>query len=81
MSIGASCNFVMSALLAFSASHLEWIAGEPPVSNNAYFHRGQALHGLEEAIGNFSKRNSDTVLAASIILSWESTEWYVDSFS
>lgn len=41
----------------------------------AYQHRGLALKGLQEAIGRFSKGNSDAVLAASILLSWQATDW------
>lgn len=41
----------------------------------AYQHRGLALKGLQEAIGRFSKQNSDAVLAASILLSWQATDW------
>jgi len=41
----------------------------------AYQHRGSALKGLQEAIGAFSKENSDAVLAASILLSWQATDW------
>jgi hypothetical protein len=43
----------------------------------AYEHRGIALKGLHEAIGSFSRENSDAVLAASLLLSWQATEWYV----
>jgi hypothetical protein len=42
----------------------------------AYEHRGVALKGLHEAIGAFSRENSDAVLAASLLLSWQATEWY-----
>jgi hypothetical protein len=41
----------------------------------AYEHRGVALKGLHEAIGAFSRENSDAVLAASLLLSWQATEW------
>jgi len=43
----------------------------------AYEHRGIALKGLQEAIGAFSPQNSDAVLAASLLLSWQATEWLV----
>lgn len=45
----------------------------------AYEHRGIALKGLHEAIGGFSPHNSDAVLAASLLLSWQATEWSVFS--
>ena len=43
--------------------------------NLAYFHAGVALKGLQEAIGNFSQENSDAVLAASILLAWQASDW------
>jgi hypothetical protein len=43
----------------------------------AYEHRGIALKGLHEDIGAFSRQNSDAVLAASLLLSWQATEWSV----
>lgn len=67
----------MNALLAFSATHLAWLTECPLVNNMAYEHRGVALKGLHEAIGSFSRQNSDAVLAASLLLSWQTTEWCV----
>jgi hypothetical protein len=67
----------MNALLALSATHLAWLTDCPLAANMAYEHRGTALKGLHEAIGNFSRQNSDAVLAASLLLSWQATEWYV----
>ncbi|KAG9243468.1 putative ubiquitin carboxyl-terminal hydrolase 2 [Calycina marina] len=73
--IGAQYNFVMHALLALSASHLAWLTDCPLTANMAIEHRGMALKGLHEAIGAFSRQNSDAVLAASLLLSWQATEW------
>lgn len=67
----------MNALLALSATHLAWLTECPLTANMAYEHRGIALKGLHEAIGSFSRENSDAVLAASLLLSWQATEWYV----
>jgi hypothetical protein len=67
----------MHALLALSATHLAWLTECPLTANMAYEHRGIALKGLHEAIGAFSRENSDAVLAASLLLSWQATEWYV----
>jgi len=36
-----------------------------------FYHRDIALKGLQSAVENFSKENSDGVLAASIALSWQ----------
>jgi hypothetical protein len=65
----------MHALLALSATHLSWLTECPLAANMAYEHRGIALKGLQEAIGAFSPQNSDAVLAASLLLSWQATEW------
>ncbi|EXJ55139.1 hypothetical protein A1O7_08064 [Cladophialophora yegresii CBS 114405] len=70
-----SHDFAMSALLALSASHLAWQTKNPDTDNLAYHHRGVALKGLHEAIGAFSRENSEAILAASILLSWQATDW------
>ncbi|KAJ9630275.1 hypothetical protein H2204_008493 [Knufia peltigerae] len=68
-------EFAMSALLALSASDLAWQTKNNDTYNLAYQHRGIALKGLHEAIGDFSRENSEAILAASILLSWQATEW------
>ena len=68
-------DFVMSSILAFSATHLAWLTNVTETKNLAYYHRGVALKGLHGAIGNFSRENSDAVLAASILLSWQAADW------
>ena len=65
----------MSSILAFSATHLAWVTDSVETKNLAYYHRGVALKGLHDAIGNFSRDNSDPVLAASILLSWQASDW------
>jgi hypothetical protein len=75
MKIGATYNFVMHALLALSATHIAWLTDCPLVNQMAFEHRGIALKGLHEAIGTFSRENSDAVLAASLLLSWQATDW------
>jgi hypothetical protein len=67
----------MSAVLALSASHLAWETNDAETEHLAYHHRGVALKGLHEAIGSFSRDNSEAILAASMLLSWQATEWYV----
>ena len=79
LKIGIDYGFVMHALLALSATHLAWLTDCPLTANMAYEHRGIALKGLHEAIGTFSRQNSDAVLAASLLLSWQATDWSVDS--
>lgn len=73
--IGATNSYVMHSLLAFSAMHIAWLTDCPLVGNMAYEHRGVALKGLQEAIGSFSRETSDAVLAASLVLSWQATDW------
>ncbi|KAK2751029.1 hypothetical protein FQN57_000104 [Myotisia sp. PD_48] len=70
-----SNDFVMSALLALSASHLAWLTQNQDTQNLAYYHQGVAMKGLQPAISSFSKDNSDAILAASLLLSWQSTDW------
>lgn len=65
----------MHAVLAFSANHLAWITQSAETRNIAYHHGGIAVKGLHEAIGSFSKSNADAALAASLLLSWQSTDW------
>lgn len=73
--IALSCDFVLSAVLALSASHLAWQTQNAETENLAYQHRGVALKGLHEAIGAFARHNSEAILAASMLLSWQATEW------
>lgn len=77
LKIGMDYSFVMHALLALSATHLHWLTECPLTGTMAYEHRGIAMKGLHEAIGQFSRENSDAVLAASLLLSWQATEWSV----
>lgn len=68
-------GFAMSAVLAFAATHLAWLTHSIETKNLAYHHRGIALKGLHEAIGQFSHESSDAILAASILLSWQTSDW------
>lgn len=65
----------MHALLALSATHIAWLTDCPMVKQMAYRHHGESLVGLREAIGVFSRESSDAVLAASLLLSWQASEW------
>ncbi|TLD27767.1 uncharacterized protein E2P81_ATG11055 [Venturia nashicola] len=75
LSIAATHSFVMHAVLSFSANHLAWITQSAETRNIAYHHGGIAMTGLHETIGSFSKSNADAALAASLLLSWQSTDW------
>jgi hypothetical protein len=65
----------MHALLGFSAEYIAFLTGCPLVGNMAYEHRGKALSGVHEAINDFSPANSDAILGASLVLSWQATDW------
>lgn len=75
LKIAATYPYVMQALLAFSATHISWLTNCPLVGNMACVHRGTAFKELQEAIGSFSRENSDAILAASLVLSWQATDW------
>ncbi|KAH9872274.1 hypothetical protein IAQ61_005109 [Plenodomus lingam] len=75
LSISASHPFVMHSILAFSASHLAWISQSSETRNLAFHHASIALKGLHDGIANFTKLNSDAVLASSLLLAWQATDW------
>ncbi|KAI4174004.1 MAG: hypothetical protein LQ343_002567 [Gyalolechia ehrenbergii] len=56
-------SFVMNGVLAFAATHLAWLTDSTETKNLAYYHRGIALKGLHEAIGNFSREISSSPFA------------------
>lgn len=65
----------MHAILSFSANHLAWTQSSKELRNLQVQHGGVALRGLHEAIGNFSPANADAILAASMLMCWQSTDW------
>ena len=75
LSIAATHPFVMHSILAFSASHLAWISQSTETRNLAFHHASLALKGLHDGITNFTKHNSDAVLASSLLLAWQATDW------
>jgi hypothetical protein len=75
INIGATHSYVLHALMSFSAMHLAHLTDCPLVGNMELEHRGIAMKGLQEAIGSFSRENSDAILAASLVLSWQATDW------
>lgn len=76
LSIASSYPYVMHALLSFSANHLAWSRSSNETRNLHIQHGTIALRGLHEAIGSFSHANADAVLAASLLLLWQATDWY-----
>lgn len=75
LGLAVTSDFVMSAVLAFSASHLAYMTGNKETESVAFHHRGMAFKGLQSAMAGFSKENSNAILAASILLSWQVTDW------
>lgn len=65
----------MHALLGFAAMHIAFLTDCPLVGNMGTEHRGLAMNGLQEAISTFGHETSDAVLAASLVLSWQATDW------
>jgi hypothetical protein len=75
LSIASSYPYVMHALLSFSANHLAWTQSSPETRNLQIHHGSIALRGLHEAIGSFSPANADAILAASLLMLWQATDW------
>ncbi|CAD6503146.1 BgTH12-02815 [Blumeria graminis f. sp. triticale] len=67
--------YVMHALLALAATHLAWLTKCTQTANMAYRHRGAAMKSLQKALSVFCPKNSDAVLAASLLLSWQESNW------
>jgi hypothetical protein len=65
----------MSAVLAFSATNLANETNSNETRSLAYHHYGTALNGLHSALGSFSQQTSDAILAASVLLSWQASDW------
>ncbi|ROT35550.1 hypothetical protein SODALDRAFT_283694 [Sodiomyces alkalinus F11] len=75
LNLGTRHRCLMDSLLAFSAMHIASLTDCPIVGNMAYEHRGRALGGLKLAIGTFSGETLNAALAASLLLSWQATDW------
>lgn len=75
LSIASTYPYVMHALLSFSANHLAWSRSSSETRNLHIQHGTIALRGLQEAIGSFSHANADAILAASLLLLWQATDW------
>ena len=65
----------MHALKSFSANYLAWLHNSNEIQNLHIQYGGVALRGLYEAISNFSHTNADAVLAASLLMLWQATDW------
>ncbi|KAB8527788.1 hypothetical protein FH972_025440 [Carpinus fangiana] len=67
--------FLVHAILAFSALSLAWENNATDVKAIAYHHAGIALEGLQRATASFCRENSDAVLLASVLLSWQANDY------
>ena len=74
MAIAQSHEYALHAVLAWSATHLAEMTGDALIRQDAYYHRAQALEGLQKGIVSFSKENADAVLCASIVMSWQAPD-------
>lgn len=74
MGLAFETKFVMHTVLAWAASHRSWMTKDPAARHQAYGYRVRALQGLQIAIETFSTKNSDAILAASVMLGWQATD-------
>lgn len=68
-------EYAMQAFIALSATHLACTVKSAALDQIAFLHRGNAFRSLSEAVGMLTQDNSDAVLAASAMLSWQSPSW------
>ena len=59
-------------MLALSASHLAKVSGMKEAVEEMKRYQLRALQGIRETIVSFSKDTSDAILAASLLLCWQS---------
>ena len=69
-----SYDFLLHAVLGWSATHLAQLTRDKEIQKDAYRHRCVALQGLQLSIQSLSKENSDAVLCASIVMLWQSSD-------
>ncbi|KAJ5167318.1 uncharacterized protein N7482_006099 [Penicillium canariense] len=79
LGIALSNDFVMSAILSFSAYHLAFLTRDQETKQLALHHKAAAFKGLRTALGyaiaSPSKDNVEAILSAHILLSWQATEY------
>ncbi|KAK9449092.1 uncharacterized protein V1518DRAFT_281649 [Limtongia smithiae] len=64
--------FLLHAFLALASAHAGYLARSPDLFRVALEHKMHALRGAQQALAVFTPESSETVLAASILLSWQS---------
>ena len=75
MSLASTFPFVMNALHSFSANQLAWKSQSTELRSTSINYGSMALEGLHEALGQFSASNADAVLATSLIMSYQASDW------
>jgi hypothetical protein len=61
----------MHGLMAWAASHMAFTTSSLEAHTVARKFRLLAMQGLGKAIAEFNEKNSDAVLSASLLLSWQ----------
>ncbi|OKL63614.1 hypothetical protein UA08_01014 [Talaromyces atroroseus] len=75
LALAVMSDFVMNGILALSALHMTYVTGSKDILNLSHHYRKTASKGLQNALGTFSQANCDAILAASLVLSWQATDW------
>ncbi|KAK9479535.1 hypothetical protein V1514DRAFT_319029 [Lipomyces japonicus] len=74
--VGIQCTqrepFVLHAFLSLGSAHAGYLARSPDLFRVSLEHKQIALRGAQEALSSFSRENAETVLAVSMLLSWQS---------
>jgi hypothetical protein len=76
LNLAGSHHFVLSAIFAFSATLLAWETTSSETRALATNYAGNAMRGLDEALGNYSEANAEALMAACIILPWLQNDWF-----
>ena len=75
LQIAAKVDFAAYAMIVISANHLASITKSVVMLEDALYYQSLAFKGLRNALNSFSKNNSDSVLAASILLLFQQKNW------
>ncbi|CAD6570629.1 MAG: hypothetical protein ASARMPRED_003807 [Alectoria sarmentosa] len=75
VTLATTHDYTMQSLVALSATHLASTCKSAAMDQIAFAHRGNAFRSLSLAVGTLTQENSDAVLAASALLSWQSPGW------
>lgn len=73
--IAESFPFVRSALLSFAVNNFVGPQEYVQAQKLHIHYSGIALRGLHDSLGEFTYTNADAVLAASLLMSWQATNW------